>query len=68
MEQYNGLVKSAEEAGEAFRLPAGFNESSLPSYVNWKKKGVVSKVKNQVRGNALYYCSTMHHEVYSLEA
>ena len=51
MEQYNGFERGSEVVmtGDTFRLPAGYNESSLPSYVNWRKKGVVSKVKRQVR-------------------
>ena len=48
MEQYNGFERGTEVAEKTFRLPAGFNVSSLPSYVNWRKKGVVTKVKKQV--------------------
>ena len=45
---YNGFVRGTEVASETFRLPVKFNESSLPQYVNWRKKGVVTKVKKQV--------------------
>ena len=48
MEQYNGFVRGRESVEETFAMPRGVNGSSLPQYVNWKKKGVVTKVKKQV--------------------
>ena len=51
MKQYNGYLGGTDFAGETFTLPVGFNGSSLPQYMNWRKKGVVTKVKKQVRAN-----------------
>ena len=48
MEQYNGFVRGRESVEETFAMPRGVNGSSLPQYVNWKKKGAVTKVKKQV--------------------
>lgn len=47
-EMYNGFVRGSEMAGDTLTLPISVNSSSLPYYVNWRKKGVVSKVKYQV--------------------
>lgn len=32
----------------SFQMPSHYNGSSLPQSVDWKKKGVVTKVKKQV--------------------
>ena len=51
IEKFNGFRKSEEELEipiMSFQLPPHYNGSSLPTSVNWQKKGVVTKVKRQV--------------------
>lgn len=50
LEKFNGFFMS-EERGVSVRpfwMPPHYNSSSLPKSVDWKKKGVVTKVKKQV--------------------
>ena len=51
LEKFNGFVMKEERLGisiRPFQMPPHYNGSSLPQYIDWKKKGVVTKVKKQV--------------------